>query len=73
MAVSFRDAPFGQICRMVLGPRVFPYPDEKEGFQYQVPKVAESATPEQKKSGSIHGDVEKAERESSPSNSQSGD
>ena len=71
MAVSFRDAPFGQMCRVVLGPRVFCYPDEKEGFQFPVPE-AEIPISEKNKSDSINGDVEKAEQVSSPSNSQSG-
>jgi MFS transporter, DHA1 family, multidrug resistance protein len=34
-----RDAPLGQICRLILGPKSFPYPDEKEGFQFQVHDV----------------------------------
>lgn len=32
MAAIFRDAPAGQISRLFLGPRVFPYADENKAF-----------------------------------------
>jgi DHA1 family multidrug resistance protein-like MFS transporter len=66
--ISIRDAPLGQICRLLLGPRSFPYPDEEEGFQFQSPEGEEAKaeptpeqTPEEKEAGSLNGDVEKAE------------
>ncbi|KAL4781787.1 hypothetical protein BJX76DRAFT_359548 [Aspergillus varians] len=61
---SVRDGPFGQLCRLVLGPRVFPYPDEKEGFKNP---AAEAPTPESGSSSSeTNVDVEKAEQGPSP-------
>jgi DHA1 family multidrug resistance protein-like MFS transporter len=73
--ISVRDAPFGQLCRLVLGPRVFLYPDEKEGFQYQPPEETpvEAPTPQGNSSSTdTDADVEKAEPVSSPGQSKSG-
>ena len=74
-AFSVRDAPFGQLCRLVFGPKVFLYPDEKEGFQYQAPEETpvETPTPQaNSSSGDTDADVEKAEPESSPGQSKPG-
>jgi DHA1 family multidrug resistance protein-like MFS transporter len=74
-AFSVRDAPFGQLCRLVLGPKVFLYPDEKEGFQYQAPEETpvEIPTPQANStSGDTDADVEKAEPGSSPGQSKPG-
>ena len=32
MATLFREAPFGQLSRLILGPRVFTYVDERRDF-----------------------------------------
>jgi len=63
-AFSVRDAPFGQLGRLILGPRVFLYPDEKEGFQFQPPEETpvEAPTPQANSSSTdTDADVEKAE------------
>lgn len=61
--VSVRDAPFGQICRLVLGPKSFPYEDEKAGFVYKAPPPPEAAAPtpptSEQETDSSGGDVEK--------------
>lgn len=75
-AFSVRDAPFGQLCRLALGPRVFLYPDEKEGFKYQSAEetTTEVPTPEENKNDSTDtdADVEKAESVPSPNQSKPG-
>lgn len=74
-AFSVRDAPFGQLCRIVLGPRVFLYPDEKEGFQFQPPEETpvEAPTPQANSSSTdTDADVEKAETVAPPGQSKSG-
>jgi DHA1 family multidrug resistance protein-like MFS transporter len=61
-AISVRDAPFGQLCRLILGPRVFLYPDEKDGFHYSVEeRQTAPPTPESNGSTDTNADVEKAE------------
>jgi DHA1 family multidrug resistance protein-like MFS transporter len=72
---SVRDAPFGQLCRLILGPRVFLYPDEKAGFQYQPSEETpvEVSTPQANSSSTdTDADVEKAEPELSPGQSEPG-
>ncbi|KAM5456325.1 hypothetical protein MaudCBS49596_001347 [Microsporum audouinii] len=32
MAAIFREAPVGQVCRLIFGPQAAPYPDETKGF-----------------------------------------
>ncbi|KAJ5419377.1 cycloheximide resistance protein [Penicillium crustosum] len=71
-AFSVRDAPFGQFCRLVLGPQVFLYPNEKAGFHYQAPEERpfEVLTPHANSSSTdTDADVEKAEPVSSPDQS----
>ncbi|KXG50247.1 Major facilitator superfamily domain, general substrate transporter [Penicillium griseofulvum] len=74
-AFSVRDAPFGQLCRLVLGPRVFLYPDEEAGFQYQLPEETQvelPTPPANSSSTDTDADVEKAEPVPSPGQSKSG-
>ncbi|KAJ5497585.1 cycloheximide resistance protein [Penicillium fimorum] len=74
-AFSVRDAPFGQFCRLVLGPLVFLYPDEKAGFQYEAPEETpvEVPTPQANSSSTdTDADVEKAEPVSSLGQSKPG-
>lgn len=72
---SVRDAPFGQLCRLVFGPRGFLYPDTQAGFQYQQPEETPIEVPTPQANGSstdTDADVEKAEPVSSPGQSKSG-
>ncbi|KAF5857677.1 hypothetical protein ETB97_005434 [Aspergillus alliaceus] len=74
-AFSIRDAPFGQLCRLALSPRVFRYPDEQEGFEYQPAEetLPEAPTPEENSdSTDTNADVEKAAPVPSPGQSKSG-
>ncbi|GFF52552.1 MFS transporter, putative [Aspergillus udagawae] len=74
-AFGVRDAPFGQLCRLALGPRVFRYPDEQEGFEYQPAEETppEAPTPEEHSdSTDTNADVEKAAPVPSPGQSKSG-
>ena len=63
---TIRDAPLGQICRLILGPKSFPYPDEKEGFQLKAPEAnsghASEQTPGTQENGSLkkNGGMDKA-------------
>lgn len=71
-----RDAPLGQIYRLILGPKSFPYPDEKEGFQLKLPDakpepVAEQ-TSEAQENGSVKRDEGTDERGSSNSDVEKG-
>jgi DHA1 family multidrug resistance protein-like MFS transporter len=60
MGIDFRDTPFGQVWRSTIGPKLFPYPDEKEGFELCGTKPLENVSPE-----SAEKDVEKSESDSS--------
>lgn len=73
-AFSVRDAPFGQLCRLAFGPKLFRYPDEQEGFKYQPAeeKSSEASTPEENDSTDTNTDVEKAQPVPSPGGSKSG-
>jgi DHA1 family multidrug resistance protein-like MFS transporter len=74
-AFGIRDAPFGQLCRLALGPRVFRYPDEQEGFEYQPAEETppEAPTPEENSdSTDTNADMEKAGPVPSPGQSKSG-
>lgn len=66
-----RDAPLGQICRLFLKPKSFRYPDEKEGFQLELPEdkfksVAEQQRTETQENGSSK-KIEETDKEESSS------
>jgi DHA1 family multidrug resistance protein-like MFS transporter len=51
MAAIFREAPFGQISRLLLGPRIFKYADERIRVASNSPKASAL---EKQESGSEH-------------------